>query len=69
MEAFIGPRPLFSDILHLDHDPSNNALTNLAYGTRRENLLMDYKVGKRTTPDAWKYSQNGKRTKPFQEYV
>lgn len=39
MLAFVGPRPDGNDIRHLDGDPSNNTLANLAYGTRTENNL------------------------------
>lgn len=36
--AFRGPAPLGADLIrHLDGNPSHNALTNLAYGTRAEN--------------------------------
>jgi hypothetical protein len=36
--AFLGPRPSSDiDVRHLDGNPSNNVLTNLAYGTRKEN--------------------------------
>lgn len=45
--AFIGPRPENHEVLHLDHNPANNALTNLRYGTRAENVKMDYEVGVR----------------------
>lgn len=37
-EAFIGPRPAGMDVRHLDGDPSNNHVSNLAYGTRAENF-------------------------------
>lgn len=37
--AFVGPRPADLEVRHLDGDPSNNALVNLAYGTRSENQL------------------------------
>lgn len=36
-EAFIGPLPSGMETRHLDGDPSNNASTNLAYGTKAEN--------------------------------
>ena len=45
--AFLGEPPLKHEVLHLDHNPSNNALTNLRYGTRGENMAMDYAVGVR----------------------
>lgn len=36
--AFLGPRPSSDiDVRHLDGNASNNVLTNLAYGTRKEN--------------------------------
>lgn len=38
MAAFVGPRPEGYDVRHLDGDPANNALPNLAYGTRAENM-------------------------------
>lgn len=37
MAAFVGPRPEGMEIRHLDGDPGNNRLDNLAYGTRGEN--------------------------------
>lgn len=39
LAAFIGPCPLGLESLHWDDIPSNNALTNLRYGTRSENKL------------------------------
>ena len=36
-DAFIGPRPEGMEIRHLDGDPTNNQLSNLAYGTSTEN--------------------------------
>lgn len=35
--AFLGPRPVDREVRHLDGVKTNNALTNLAYGTRSEN--------------------------------
>lgn len=37
-QAFTGPRPEGLDIRHLDGNPGNNHVENLAYGTRSENL-------------------------------
>lgn len=37
MESFSGSRPNGMEIRHLDSDPANNHLSNLAYGTRNEN--------------------------------
>lgn len=36
-EAFLGPCPPGQEVRHLDDDPSNNCLTNLAYGTSKQN--------------------------------
>ena len=46
-EAFLGPRPQGKEVLHLNHKPSDNRLENLRYGTRSENLKMDYANGSR----------------------
>lgn len=43
--AFLGPYPEGHEVLHLDHDPANNRVGNLRYGTRSENLKMDYAAG------------------------
>lgn len=37
LEAFVGPRPEGAEIRHLDGDPANARLDNLAYGTSGEN--------------------------------
>jgi hypothetical protein len=37
--AFIGPCPDGQEVRHLDGNPTNNAVENLKYGTRSENLL------------------------------
>lgn len=49
LEAFVGPRPEGYDTLHLNHTPNDNRLVNLRYGTRSENLLMDYAAGTRVS--------------------
>jgi hypothetical protein len=36
-ESFLGDRPSGLEVRHLDGDPQNNSVSNLAYGTRREN--------------------------------
>lgn len=48
LEAFVGPRPKGMESLHLNHDPQDNRLLNLRYGTRSENIRMDYEAGTRT---------------------
>lgn len=53
LEAFIGPRPEDCEVLHLNHDPADNRLVNLKYGTRSENLKMDYAAGTRAVPPAF----------------
>ena len=47
MEVFVGPVPTGCEILHIDHNPSNNRVTNLKYGTRSENIKMDFAAGTR----------------------
>lgn len=44
--AFLGPCPEGQEVRHLDGNPLNNHVENLAYGTRRENILDVYEVGK-----------------------
>lgn len=38
MAAFVGPLPPGQEVRHLDGDSTNNHLSNLAYGTHRENV-------------------------------
>lgn len=38
-EAFIGPRPEGQEVRHYNDDKSNNAVDNLLYGTRSQNIL------------------------------
>lgn len=44
--TFLGPRPDGCDVRHLDGDPLNNRADNLAYGTRTENILDVYHIGR-----------------------
>ena len=37
LEAFVGPRPEDCEARHLDGNPGNNRLDNLAWGTKAEN--------------------------------
>jgi hypothetical protein len=37
LEAFVGPRPEGLEARHLDGNPKNNVVANLAWGTNREN--------------------------------
>jgi len=45
--TFVGPCPSGEEGLHLNHTPNDNRLSNLKYGTRSENLKMDYENGSR----------------------
>lgn len=45
MLAFVGPRPDRADIRHLNGDPTDNRLVNLAYGSRSENLRDQVRHG------------------------
>lgn len=45
-ETFLGPRPEGADVRHLDGNPANNRVENLAYGSRTENILDVYRIGK-----------------------
>lgn len=47
LQTFVGPAPAGHETLHLNHTPSDNRLSNLRYGTRSENLKMDYANGSR----------------------
>lgn len=52
--AFEGPRPTGLEIRHLDGNPGNNALPNLAYGTRSENTLDAVRHGTHRNPGSEK---------------
>lgn len=43
--AFLGPRPAAADVNHLDSDRANNALPNLEYATRAQNVRHGYVHG------------------------
>jgi DNA-binding NarL/FixJ family response regulator len=45
--VFLGPRPEYAVIRHLDGDRNNNAVTNLVYGTPAENRADDVQRGVR----------------------
>ena len=48
--TFIGPCPEGKEVLHNDGDPKNNSIDNLRYGTRTENILDVYRIGR-----AWRH--------------
>lgn len=44
-EVFIGPCPDGQEVRHLNGDPADNRVENLAYGTRSENLRDSVRLG------------------------
>lgn len=47
LEAFVGPRPEGMETRHLDGDPKNNHVSNLAWGTPKENSADIDRHGRR----------------------
>ena len=47
MLAFVGPPPHGCEVLHTDGNPKNNALLNLRYGSRTDNILDVYRQGRK----------------------
>jgi hypothetical protein len=37
LETFVGPRPANAEVRHLNSNPQDNRLSNLAWGTKRDN--------------------------------
>lgn len=61
LEAFVGPCPEGCEVLHLNGVPNDNRLENLKYGTRSENLKMDYDTGvRKLTPEHWERMYKGR---------
>jgi hypothetical protein len=52
LDAFVGPRPDGMECRHLDDDPTNNALSNLVWGTRSENQLDAVRNGRKAVGSA-----------------
>lgn len=44
--TFLGPCPAGMEVLHTDGNPLNNDISNLRYGTRRDNILDVLRIGK-----------------------
>ena len=49
LEAFVGPCPVGQEGRHLDGNPTNNRLDNLAWGTRLENVADTRRHGRLPT--------------------
>lgn len=47
LTAFVGPRPAGAVARHLNDDPADNRVTNLAWGSRSENQWDAFRNGKR----------------------
>lgn len=45
MEAFVGPCPDGQEVCHRDHDPTNNHVGNLMYGTQSDNKQQSAAIG------------------------
>lgn len=61
--AWLGPCPPGLEVLHLNHNPADNRIANLKYGTRSENIRADFARGHRKANPAWVYSQVGRKNK------
>jgi hypothetical protein len=74
LTAFVGPRPEGMWCRHLDGDPGNNALSNLRWGTQRENEADKGRHGRKacgerhgryTHPESRTFGErNGAHTRP-----
>jgi hypothetical protein len=64
LTAFRGPRPAEKECRHLDGNPSNNALSNLEWGTREENQNDRRKHRKKIklTPELVRYIRSSTKT-------
>lgn len=51
LSAFVGPKPNGLERLHIDGNPKNNRLTNLRYGTHKENMNDKMKHSRHFQPD------------------
>lgn len=46
LQTFLGPVPPGMEVRHLNGDPADNRLENLVYGSRTENILDVYAIGR-----------------------
>lgn len=46
LEAFVGPCPDGMEACHIDHDPTNNNLSNLEWGTHQDNMTQSVSAGR-----------------------
>ena len=51
LAAFVGPRPANRECCHNNGVPTDNRLTNLRWGTRRENISDSVRHGNWLTPE------------------
>lgn len=68
-ETFIGPRPPGQVVRHLNGDPGDNRVENLAYGTHSENMLDMVRHGRNNTakthcPQGHPYAEGNLRIIP-----
>ena len=54
-EHYIGPCPTGEEVRHLDNDATNNAVSNLEYGTRSQNVL-DLRARRTHCPQGHEYT-------------
>ena len=63
-ELFIGPKPFSGAVVrHLDGDPSNNNVSNLAWGTYKENEDDKRRHG------TWQHRSNGKLSRQQRDAI
>jgi len=58
LEVFVGPCPAGMECRHLDGNPQNNHLSNLRWGSHKENVHDAIQHGTNSPPPAWAGSKN-----------
>ncbi len=72
--AFLGPCPIGLEVLHKDENPLNCVISNIKYGTRKENAIQAVKSGrhhnanKTHCPRNHEYAIHGVRSKQGHRY-